>query len=112
VLIYVKSSLTGDENDYIFHYKRRYSQFPHETTLDQMFSEEQFEAYRALGFHAVYKLFDRNDRFAHLDPAKCPHTRAQIALLDHLFPRVSTDAEPGQRQRFAEWLAADPLGAA
>jgi hypothetical protein len=77
-----------------------------------MFSEEQFEAYRALGFHAVYKLFDRNDRFAHLDPAKCPHTRAQIALLDHLFPRVSTNAEPGQRQRFAEWLAADPLGAA
>jgi len=112
VLIYIKSSLTGDENDYIFHYKRRYSQFPHETTLDQMFSEEQFEAYRALGFHAVYKLFDRNDRFAHLDPAKCPHTRAQIALLDHLFPRVSTDAEPGQRQRFAEWLSADPLGAA
>ena len=112
VLIYVKSSLTGDENDYIFHYKRRYSQFPHETTLDQMFSEEQFEAYRALGFHAVYNLFDRSDRFAHLDPAKRPHTRAQIALLDHLFPRVSTDAEPGQRQRFAEWLAADPLGAA
>src|SRR5919201_707387 len=112
VLIYVKSSLTGDENDYIFHYKRRYSQFPHETTLDQMFSEEQFEAYRALGFHAVYNLFDRSDRFAHLAPAKRPHTRAQIALLDHLFPRVSTDAEPGQRQRFAEWLAADPLGAA
>lgn len=112
VLIYIKSSLTGDENDYIFHYKRRYSQFPHETTLDQMFSEEQFEAYRALGFHAVYNLFDRNDRFAHLDPAKRPHTPALIALLDHLFPRVSADAEPGQRQRFAEWLAADHLGAA
>ena len=112
VLIYVKSSLSGDENDYIFHYKRRYSQFPHETTLDQMFSEEQFEAYRALGFHAVFGLFDRSDRFAHLDPAKCPHTRAQIALLDHLFPRGSTDAEPGQRQRFAERLGASPLGAA
>jgi hypothetical protein len=112
VLIYVKSCLTGDENDYVFHYKRRYSQFPHETTLDQMFSEEQFEAYRALGFHAVYNLFDRSDRFAHLDPAKCPHTRAQIALLDRLFPRVTTDVAPGQHQRFAEWLAADPLGAA
>jgi hypothetical protein len=112
VLIYVKSSLSGDENDYIFHYKRRYSQFPHETTLDQMFSEEQFEAYRALGFHVVFGLFDRSDRFAHLDPAKCPHTRAQIALLDHLFPRVSTDAAPDQRQRFAERLGAGPLGAA
>jgi Patatin-like phospholipase len=52
VLIYIKASLTGDENDYIFDYKRRYTDFPHETTLDQWFTEEQFEAYRALGFHA------------------------------------------------------------
>ena len=49
ILIYIKSSLTGDENDYVFHYRKRYSRFPHETTVDQMFSEEQFEAYRALG---------------------------------------------------------------
>lgn len=52
-LIYIKSSLTNDENDYIADYRRRYPAFPHETTLDQLFSEEQFEVYRALGFHAV-----------------------------------------------------------
>jgi len=61
ILIYIKSSLTGDENDYVFHYKKRYSAFPHETTLDQLFSEEQFEAYRALGFHATHGFFDRRD---------------------------------------------------
>lgn len=53
ILIYVKSSLSGDENDYVVDYKRRYPDFPHETTADQLFSEEQFEVYRALGFHAV-----------------------------------------------------------
>jgi hypothetical protein len=68
ILIYIKSSLTGDENDYVFHYKKRYSAFPHETTLDQLFSEEQFEAYRALGFHATHGFFDRRDLFAHRDP--------------------------------------------
>lgn len=52
-LIYIKSSLTNDENDYIADYRRRYPAFPHEATLDQLFSEEQFEVYRALGFHAV-----------------------------------------------------------
>jgi hypothetical protein len=52
-LIYVKSALSGDENDYILSYKQKHSQFPHETTGDQFFSEEQFEAYRALGFHAL-----------------------------------------------------------
>ncbi len=62
VLLYIKSSLTGDENDYIVDYKRRNSEFPHETTLDQFFSEEQFEAYRALGFHggnSAFKLVDK-----------------------------------------------------
>lgn len=52
-LLYVKASLSGDENDYILNYKRRYPTFPHETTGDQFFSEEQLEVYRALGFHIV-----------------------------------------------------------
>lgn len=53
ILLYVKSSLSGDENDYMLDYARRYRAFPHETTGDQFFSEEQFECYRALGFHAL-----------------------------------------------------------
>lgn len=56
-LIYVKSSVTGDENDYIRAYKAKNASFPHETTGDQFFSEEQFEAYRALGFHALHSAF-------------------------------------------------------
>jgi predicted acylesterase/phospholipase RssA len=61
ILLYVKSSISGDENDYIVDYKRRFASFPHETTADQLFSEEQFEAYRALGFHAVNELFQGSD---------------------------------------------------
>ncbi|UPJ43321.1 patatin-like phospholipase family protein [Bradyrhizobium sp. 40] len=53
-LVYLKSSLTGDENDYIRDYARRHATFPHETTGDQFFSEEQFEVYRALGFHMAH----------------------------------------------------------
>jgi hypothetical protein len=53
-LMYVKTSLTGDENDYISDYAGRYRLFPHEPTGDQFFSEEQFEVYRALGFHMVH----------------------------------------------------------
>ncbi len=55
VIFYVKSSITGDENDYIRDYARRNPSFPHETTGDQFFSEEQFEVYRALGFHCAFK---------------------------------------------------------
>jgi hypothetical protein len=104
ILIYIKASITGDENDYIFDYKKRYGDFPHETTLDQMFSEEQFEAYRALGFHAAYGLFNRSDKFAHLDPVQNAGVRSQIDALDQLFPRAAKGGSPGQKLKFAEWL--------
>ena len=104
ILVYIKASLTGDENDYIFDYKKRHSAFPHETTLDQWFTEEQFEAYRALGFHAAYQLFDRSDKFAHLDPVENADVRPLLGVLDQLFPRVATTGPPTQKQTFAAWL--------
>jgi predicted acylesterase/phospholipase RssA len=61
VLLYIKSSCTGDENDYVIDYKRRNPTFPHESTIDQLFTEEQFEVYRALGFHAVNSAFELVD---------------------------------------------------
>lgn len=64
VLLYIKSSLTGDENDYVINYKSRHASFPHETTGDQFFSEEQFEAYRNLGFHATQGFFSERDKVA------------------------------------------------
>jgi hypothetical protein len=58
ILLYIKACVTGDEPDYVLDYKSRNPSFPHESTGDQFFSEEQFEAYRALGFHAVQSFFD------------------------------------------------------
>lgn len=57
LLLYIKSSFTGDENVYIKDYKARHPAFPHETTADQFFDEAQFEAYRALGIHAGQGVF-------------------------------------------------------
>jgi len=100
VLIYIKSSLTGDENDYIFQYKKRNSDFPQETTLDQFFTEEQFEVYRALGYHATSNLFEGWDQFAHLDPER-PGVAEDLDLLDRLFPRTAPQAASNS---FAERL--------
>ena len=68
MLLYIKASFTGDENDYVVDYKRRNPDFPHESTLDQLFTEEQFEVYRDLGFHAVNSAFNRTDEVA-MNPA-------------------------------------------
>jgi len=56
-LIYLKSSLTGDEPTDIQSYGARHTEFPHQTTADQWFGESQFESYRKLGFHVVESAF-------------------------------------------------------
>jgi len=64
VLVYIKASLSGDENDYVMAYKAAHARFPHETTLDQVFSEEQFEVYRALGEHITRRFLQGQDAVA------------------------------------------------
>jgi Patatin-like phospholipase len=90
VMIYIKSSVTGDENDYIANYKKRYPLFPHESTADQFFTEEQFEVYRALGFHAAHGLFSRRDCFAGLHPQD--FSIEALNLLE-LGPRITNKLE-------------------
>ena len=58
-LVYIKSSITGDESDDIRDYHSSSPTFPHESTADQFFDEAQFEAYRALGFHSADALFEK-----------------------------------------------------
>ena len=50
-LLYLKATVTGDENLYVRNYADANPVFPHEPTVDQFFSETQFEVYRALGEH-------------------------------------------------------------
>lgn len=56
-LIYIKLSVTGNEADYVLDYRRRHPDFPHQSTADQVFDEQQFEAYRCLGEHITADLF-------------------------------------------------------
>ncbi len=59
LLLYVKLSATGNEEELIKRYRLANPDFPHQTTLDQFFDEEQFEAYRQLGVHVMDGLFSR-----------------------------------------------------
>lgn len=57
VMLYLKLSLTGDEAELLKRYRAGSPDFPHESTLDQFFGEEQFEAYRQLGVHVAEGTF-------------------------------------------------------
>ena len=73
--VYIKSSLTGDENDYIRDYARRNDTLPHETTGDQFFSEEQFEVFPALGFRIEPRFSHRGCRRARSNVVNIPGER-------------------------------------
>jgi hypothetical protein len=57
LIVYIKSTLTRYLPGDIYGYKARNDDFPHQTTLDQFFDEEQFEAYRELGYRLSAQLF-------------------------------------------------------
>ena len=57
-LVFVRSSLTGDEPPDVRNYAATDPRFPHHPTLpDQWFDEVQFESYRALGEHLAASVF-------------------------------------------------------
>ena len=56
-LLYIKLSVTGNESELIKRYRIMHPEFPHQITLDQFFDQEQFEAYRQLGVHALESMF-------------------------------------------------------
>ena len=55
-LLYIKSGLHGTEPMDILSYALAQPTFPHESTLNQFFTESQFESYRRLGSHIVEQI--------------------------------------------------------
>jgi len=56
-MIWLKPTLTGDESQDVVQYRKLSPSFPHESTADQMFGEDQWESYRALSQHVSKKVF-------------------------------------------------------
>lgn len=57
LMLYLKLSVTGDEAELLKRYRNLYPEFPHQSTVNQFYDEEQFEAYRQLGVHVAEGAF-------------------------------------------------------
>jgi hypothetical protein len=57
-LVYLKASMTGREETDILQYKSGHPAFPHESTDNQFYSEDQFESYRNLGRDIAMRTFE------------------------------------------------------
>jgi hypothetical protein len=87
-LLYIKLSMTGNEPPPVKYYQSQHAEFPHESTADQFFSEDQFEAYRALGHHAANDLFS----------SELVGTQATPASLAAWFAKISAALEDPRNQ--------------
>jgi hypothetical protein len=79
LLLYIKLSVTGNESELIRRYRINNPDFPHQTTLDQFFDQEQFEAYRQLGIHATEGLFLPALMSGVVQPASVPEWFRQLS---------------------------------
>jgi Dyp-type peroxidase family len=57
-LVYLKASMTGREDTSVLQYKASHAAFPHESTSDQFYREDQFESYRRLGQDVAQAAFE------------------------------------------------------
>lgn len=94
LLVYVKASMTGDEADYVLDYERRNSAFPHKSTGDQFFSEEQMEAYRWLGYHCVSRMLSTAGDGTIAYPGRDDESRDPIASMVRKLKATASTVRP------------------
>ena len=61
VLVYMKATMIAGLPSDLYAYKAQNPEYPDQTTLDQFFDEDQFEAYRELGYRLVAQMFAEFD---------------------------------------------------
>ena len=84
-LLYIKPTLTGGEPSDVAQYAAASSDFPHEPTADQWFSESQFESYRRLGLHIAATVFEHAGVVRGLD-----RESIFVALKERWFPPAAS----------------------
>ena len=100
VLLYLKPAFYGREPRDIYNYARKVYAFPHESTGNQFYGEEQFESYRALGSHVIDELCERE--FGSSEGEAIPPEKLDAWISAQLKPSGKTDAFP---QRLEPGLA-------
>lgn len=94
ILIYIKASMDGDEDTAVMQYKASHPDFPHETTSDQFYGEDQFESYRSLGHHIATQMFNQyyaETQRTHQDERKIENVVTFADELKHIIAKKMTE---------------------
>ena len=103
LLIILKTTIPKDTMSPNVHaYKLAHDSFPDESTADQFFDEQQFEAYRDLGYENMFKLLVDENLAKRLRPAGF-----DLSAFDPKFKkptRVKTKKKPGKNNKLNDQI--------
>jgi hypothetical protein len=85
-LLYIKSSVTGDEPLDVIEFRKSHNEFPHTSTVDQFFDESHFESYRALGHHISAQIFSMD-----MESLPMPDDQDPTGRVRNLFRCIESD---------------------
>ncbi len=89
-LLFVRSSLSGDEPSDIKNFANVTPVFPHHPTSDQFFDEAQFESYRGLGYHIGMSVLGEAAESTRQHAARGKFNRQLFSKLRRLWTPCST----------------------
>jgi Patatin-like phospholipase len=114
VLILIKSSYMGDaEPPVVKTYAAKNPDFPHQSTMDQFFDDDQFESYRALGSHIGDVMVDAITEANPTDgPMATPSGKWSQRVLEEFGPQFRPPPPPDSPAVERPWEHVDLLRAA
>jgi hypothetical protein len=98
ILLYLKSSLSGDEPADVLSQHLSDPAFPHDTTLDQFFDETQFEAYRGLGEHMFQSIWEEFRQRYPANEKRTPQKQQIANRIQEFFEYLNRSYGPGSRR--------------
>jgi hypothetical protein len=68
-IVYAPTVMTADLPWDVHAFRQKDDAFPHHSTLDQLFTDQKFEAYRVLGYYAGESALEAMDHATAQEPA-------------------------------------------
>lgn len=81
----------------VLSYAIAHKTFPHESTLNQFFSESQFESYRALGYEIADRAFKSVEGVS--DDATSGPLPTFLSIVEKLKEKLKKELEPDEAKR-------------
>ena len=107
LLIYIKPTLSGDEDADLIRFRAEHPEFPHDSTMDQFYTAAKFESYRQLGAHSGRQVFKRLSEYTDETLVEYLGEKAPVVVRDWaglFYPSETSEDDTGKSLAAASFI--------